>query len=384
MHKHTKEYTSNILNSEKITNIQEEFTFKISKEQHTSKKNTGNKIKNPKYKKTMVPESDWQIQIMRELQNAKDKKEYQKLYLEIFKSLTPFMEILASSIWKENKKFGRSETLEEIISGAKQGLAEAIQRWTYEPNDPKPLSVYAYTWINWSALEVPKENNSNPIKIPEKIKKAAWLHYTINNNPDNNKTKTAIEELKNINQSMSKTSKNRAKYLGQSIPYQREDLEKPITNDASKEDHSLRDIIPCPKNQVHQQELKELREFLRQTIIEKLDPAERFIIQTRTGMNILNFDDFEGMTNQIGTPIYITTTTKISNDLITIDKKEIDRKWTLEELGDTFSYTRERIRQIQNKAMKKLRNHLTQKTSYKKEFENYTQIVPSPCLPFSF
>ena len=369
-----------ISNSKDSAVFQEEINFETENIENTEKKVKERK----KYQKALVPESEWQISMMLKLQKAGTKKEYQKIYLEIFNSLKPFLDVLAGGIWRENKRFGRSESLEEITSGAKQGLAEAIQRWTYEKQNPKPLSVYAYTWINWSALEVPKENNPNPIKIPEKIQKAAWLHYTINNNSDGKVVNTAIEKLNTITETMSKTSKNRSRYLGQSIAYQRADLEKPIGNENGTDDHTLRDILPCPKNQIHQQELKELREFLRQTIIEKLNPEERFIIQTRTGMNILNIEDFKGMSTQTGVPVYITSLTRVSNDLITIDRTEIDRKWTLEELGDTFNYTRERIRQIQNKAMKKLRVHLTQKTSYKKEFENYTQIVPSPCLTFSF
>jgi len=211
------------------------------------------------------------------------------------------------------KKYqGRSLSLCDIINEGNLGLITAAER--FDENRGFKFISYAVWWIRQSILQALSEN-SRIVRVPfnrlgaiSKIGKMTdSLEQKYKRKPHLNEIATALDrpiEEVTLNVHYAKWHQS---------------LDAPVTN-SNNEDYALINILqnsntPSPDNELQEESLKTDIEHALQT----LDQREAEIVRLYYGL--------------VG-----------------------ERSLTLEEIGDIFSLTRERVRQIKEKAIQRLRH----------------------------
>ncbi len=201
--------------------------------------------------------------------------------------------------------------LGDLINEGNLGLIKAAKRFD-ETRGFKFIS-YAVWWIRQSILQALAEQ-SRIVRLPlnkvgalNKIgKKLSQLEQEFEREPSANEL---AEELDMSVYEVADTLKSAGKHISMDAPF------------AQGEDNKLLDVIPSENEPMPDHEL--MRESLRKEIeeaLDTLDQREKEVVKLYFGIGY-------------------------------------EHPLTLEEIGEKFKLTRERVRQIKEKAIRKLRHH---------------------------
>lgn len=201
--------------------------------------------------------------------------------------------------------------LGDLINEGNLGLIKAAKRFD-ETRGFKFIS-YAVWWIRQSILQALAEQ-SRIVRLPlnkvgalNKIgKKLSQLEQEFEREPSANEL---AEELDMSVYEVADTLKSAGKHISMDAPF------------AQGEDNKLLDVIPSENEPMPDHEL--MRESLRREIeeaLDTLDQREKEVVKLYFGIGY-------------------------------------EHPLTLEEIGEKFKLTRERVRQIKEKAIRKLRHH---------------------------
>jgi RNA polymerase primary sigma factor len=201
--------------------------------------------------------------------------------------------------------------LGDLINEGNLGLIKAAKRFD-ETRGFKFIS-YAVWWIRQSILQALAEQ-SRIVRLPlnkvgalNKIgKKLSQLEQEFEREPSANEI---AEELDMSVYEVADTLKSAGKHISMDAPF------------AQGEDNKLLDVIPSENEPMPDHEL--MRESLRKEIeeaLDTLDQREKEVVKLYFGIGY-------------------------------------EHPLTLEEIGEKFKLTRERVRQIKEKAIRKLRHH---------------------------
>jgi RNA polymerase primary sigma factor len=218
---------------------------------------------------------------------------------------------LVVKIAREYEDYGLP--LLDLINEGNIGLMKAVER--FDPAKGAKLSTYAAWWIKQS-IKRALANQGKTIRLPvHLVDKIARMRRTALKLQDEFGREPTDEELgEELGISAAKVAMMRSAGIRPAS------LDAPLSDDADAS--RLGDVVPDEKMDTAYQELEDkTRHSLVRELLKTLDPRELTILRYRFGL-------------------------------------DGDEERTLEEVGQQFGITRERIRQLQNAALNKLRRRI--------------------------
>jgi RNA polymerase primary sigma factor len=199
----------------------------------------------------------------------------------------------------------------DLISEGNIGLIKAVRR--FDPQKGGKLSTYAAWWIK-QAIKRALANQSKTIRLPahlvDKIARMRRTEHKLTEKLGRDPTVQEVAEAMDIDPA---TIEN-----WRVVALRPTSLHAPIGDDSSELAELIPDVeAPTPYDELNDQQL--LAEV--DTLLDRLDERERTILKYRYGLGDTRIE-------------------------------------TLEEVGARFNITRERVRQIQNAAVAKLREYM--------------------------
>lgn len=219
--------------------------------------------------------------------------------------------------------------LMDLVSEGNIGLVKAVER--FDPYKGGKLSTYASWWIKQS-IKRALANHSKTIRVPvHLVDRISIMRKTIKKLTESLGREPCDEE---IGYAM-EIPTNKIAHL-KSISSQPRSLDAPV-NDES--DTSFGDLVGDEKQLSPFEDLDtKMQSMDIQSVVNQLEPREAEIIKLRFGL-----DGSKAM--------------------------------TLEEVGEKFQVTRERIRQLQNDSIRKMRNLLTEINKQKSKEELHEELI---------
>tara|TARA_A100001015_G_scaffold296280_1_gene376363 strand:+ start:773 stop:1786 length:1014 start_codon:yes stop_codon:yes gene_type:complete len=219
--------------------------------------------------------------------------------------------------------------LMDLVSEGNIGLVKAVER--FDPFKGGKLSTYASWWIKQS-IKRALANHSKTIRVPvHLVDRISKMRKTIQELSDQIGREPSDEE---IGYAMGIPT-NKIAHL-KSISVQPRSLDAPVNEESET---SFGDLVGDENQSSPFEDLDtKMRNLDIQSVLNELDPRESEIIKLRFGL-----DGYTPM--------------------------------TLEEVGEKFKVTRERIRQLQNESIRKMRNLLTEKNKQKSKEELHRELL---------
>lgn len=225
---------------------------------------------------------------------------------------------LVIKIVKEYKNLGME--VADLVSEGNLGLIRAVEK--FDPTRGARFSTYASYWIKQSVRRA-LSNKSRTIRLPIHL---TQLHHSIINFIKNYEIRHGAEPedseiAKELNVPVNKIKNTKQFNLINNFTY----LDEKLNDEEERERlETIEDLSTDPPLSfaLKNDDLKTLKEEMEKT----LDERERYVIKYRFGLDNIDCN-------------------------------------TLEQLGNKFGITRERIRQIEQEALKKLRKKLGKKMS---------------------
>ena len=207
------------------------------------------------------------------------------------------------------KYIGQGVLFMDLVQEGSLGLIKAAEKFDYKKNFK--FSTYATWWIKQTIIRA-ISNQSKTIRIPvhmlekiRKYKKACALVECDENLETNDETISKLSGL----------SKKRIEEVRDALKTEPISLETYVTDDLCIQDYVADNCYCTPENNTQ----KVLQQNDITHLLNKLDKREREIIKRRFGI-------------------------------------DNDESFTLEQIGNTLGFSKERIRQLENIAIQKLRN----------------------------
>lgn len=216
------------------------------------------------------------------------------------------------------KKYqNRGLSFQELISEGNLGLINAVKRFDYKKN--LKFSTYATFWIR-QAIGRAIANDSRTIRIPVHMHEKYFKIIQAQN--DLEKELNREPTIEQIAEKLEMDASEISKILNYMTPVT--SLNNPIENGNKKEgtDSELGDFVP---SNVESPEEHADKQILKEKIVDLFASSNLTETEIEVILHRFGFID--------------------------------DRLWTLEEIGNKIGVTRERIRQIEARALKKLKNH---------------------------
>lgn len=290
---------------------------------------------------------------------SKDPEERDFAFKQLFNSNLKLVVSVA------RRHLNRGLAFEDLIQEGNIGLGKAILKFDYHKGFK--FSTYATWWIRQAITRAIADQGRTiriPVHMVERINKLTRIERQLNQELGREPTPEEIADA--MGQNMTATRILEIKKLAsEPVP-----LEKPI---GEEDDTHFGDFIK-DKNMLSPDEAAErhwLREQLDQVFADVLTRREEKVIRMRFGIlptklrRLMELSEDEIELQELKDAInemhlhYDTSLDKpeiVRNKVIYKHISKCDTPKTLEEVGREFSVTRERIRQIEAKAIRKLKH----------------------------
>ena len=248
----------------------------------------------------------------------KDEKDLHKLIKQgdkdaknkLIKSNLRFVISVAKNYMNQGLAF------EDLISEGNIGLIRAID--TFDPSKNIKFLSYAVWWIRQSIIQGLLDNGKT-VRVPINKKDSLTLvNRMISKLEQNLQRPPTINEIVDYSEELGKPldSDDVGNILRSNLTHI--SFDAPVASNKNEENTSLYDVIPADSINYQTKTQEIIGEI--DGVLSKLKPQERIIVEMFFGVMC-------------------------------------ERKYTLDEIGEVFNLTRERIRQIKDKAVRKLRNN---------------------------